>query len=155
MQGLAYFCVSLVCFSFEDAGVAAFLLRVCVLSTFRHTLLRLATRVFKEHLPWLCSISPASSVSYTNFTLRNLSLTLYPHPLPPQSPSGQVLFGYYCDIRPFTGVMVFSAILTSILAYGVWGFAHELSTVFVFIVFFASIVSSRLPGLVTGMISPH
>lgn len=40
--------------------------------------------------------------------------------------------------------MVFSGILSSILAYALWGFAHELSTVFVFVVSFASIVSPSL-----------
>ncbi|KAF8306428.1 MFS general substrate transporter [Clavulina sp. PMI_390] len=52
---------------------------------------------------------------------------------------GQVLFGYYCDLRPFTGAMIFSGIMSSILAYALWGFAHNLSTLFVFVVSFASI----------------
>jgi len=52
---------------------------------------------------------------------------------------GQVLFGYYCDHRPFTGVIVFSGFICSLLAWVLWGFAHDLTTVFIFTVSFASV----------------
>lgn len=50
------------------------------------------------------------------------------------------MFGLYCERRPFTGVIVFSGAVSSILAYALWGFAHDLKTVFIFTVTFAAIV---------------
>ncbi|KAF8306442.1 MFS general substrate transporter [Clavulina sp. PMI_390] len=52
---------------------------------------------------------------------------------------GQIMFGVWCERRPFTGVVFFSGLVTSILAYALWGFAHDLTTVFIFTVGFASI----------------
>ncbi|KAF8306443.1 MFS general substrate transporter [Clavulina sp. PMI_390] len=52
---------------------------------------------------------------------------------------GQILFGMWCEKRPFTGVIFFSGLATSILAYALWGFAHNLTTVFIFTIGFASI----------------
>jgi hypothetical protein len=50
------------------------------------------------------------------------------------------VLGWYCDIGPYTRVMILSALLSSALAYVLWGFAHNLALVFVFVVVFGSIV---------------
>ncbi|KAF8302323.1 MFS general substrate transporter [Clavulina sp. PMI_390] len=50
---------------------------------------------------------------------------------------GQVLAGLYCERRPYTGVIFLSGLSASVLAYGLWGFAHNLSTVFIFSIAFA------------------
>ncbi|KAI0048508.1 MFS general substrate transporter [Auriscalpium vulgare] len=52
---------------------------------------------------------------------------------------GQIVSGYYCDVGPYTRVMFSSAILSSILAYALWGFAHSLALVYVFVVIFGTI----------------
>ncbi|KAI0042846.1 MFS general substrate transporter [Auriscalpium vulgare] len=52
---------------------------------------------------------------------------------------GQLICGYYCDLGPYTHVMLFSATLSSILAYAMWGFAHSLALLFVFVVMFGMI----------------
>ena len=53
---------------------------------------------------------------------------------------GQVIFGYYCDKGPYTTAMIGSAILSSIFAFILWGFAHSLALIYVFAVLFGSIV---------------
>ncbi|KAI0049014.1 hypothetical protein FA95DRAFT_1677818 [Auriscalpium vulgare] len=40
---------------------------------------------------------------------------------------GQMVCGYYCDLGPYTHVMLFSSMLSSILVYALWGFAHSLA----------------------------
>ncbi|KAF8310200.1 MFS general substrate transporter [Clavulina sp. PMI_390] len=52
---------------------------------------------------------------------------------------GQVVSGWYCDIRPFTNVMIFSGVLSSVLAWGLWGFAHSLGMLYAFVITFALI----------------
>ncbi|KAI0042829.1 MFS general substrate transporter, partial [Auriscalpium vulgare] len=52
---------------------------------------------------------------------------------------GQMICGYYCDLRPYTHVMLFSSVLSSILAYALWGFAHSLTLIFVFVIMFGII----------------
>ncbi|KAI0045443.1 MFS general substrate transporter [Auriscalpium vulgare] len=52
---------------------------------------------------------------------------------------GQMVSGYYCDVGSYTRVMLSSAILSSILAYALWGFAHSLALVYVFVVIFGTI----------------
>ncbi|KAF8316847.1 hypothetical protein DL93DRAFT_2165957 [Clavulina sp. PMI_390] len=63
---------------------------------------------------------------------------------------GQILAGLYCERHPFTGVIFFSGLITSVLAYGLWGFAHNLTTVFIFSVAFAftagSFTSTWMPA---------
>ncbi|KAI0321544.1 MFS general substrate transporter [Amylostereum chailletii] len=52
---------------------------------------------------------------------------------------GQILFGYYCDVGPYTAVMVLSGTIAAVLAYALWGFAHTLALVYVFAVLFGGI----------------
>ncbi|KAI0042845.1 MFS general substrate transporter [Auriscalpium vulgare] len=53
---------------------------------------------------------------------------------------GQIICGFYCsDYGPYTHVMLFSAILSCVMAYALWGFAHSLALVFVFVVMFGMI----------------
>ncbi|KAI0042831.1 MFS general substrate transporter [Auriscalpium vulgare] len=54
---------------------------------------------------------------------------------------GQLICGYYCDLGPYTHVMLFSSTLSSILAFALWGLAHSLALIFVFVVTFGMIVS--------------
>ena len=53
---------------------------------------------------------------------------------------GQVLIGYYCDIGPYTAVMIGTSAVSAVLAYALWGFAHSLALVYVFAVMFGGIV---------------
>ncbi|KAI0260582.1 major facilitator superfamily domain-containing protein [Gloeopeniophorella convolvens] len=52
---------------------------------------------------------------------------------------GQIASGWYCDVGPYTRVMILSGLVSSVLAYVLWGFAHNLALVFVFVVLFGSI----------------
>ncbi|KAI0249409.1 major facilitator superfamily domain-containing protein [Lactifluus subvellereus] len=52
---------------------------------------------------------------------------------------GQIATGWYCDNGPYTRVMISSALISSALAYVLWGFAHNLPLVFIFVVVFGSI----------------
>ncbi len=56
---------------------------------------------------------------------------------------GQLVSGWYCDVRLYTHVVVLSASLSSTLVYVLWGFVHNLALVFVFVVLFESIVGSH------------
>ncbi|KAF8310199.1 MFS general substrate transporter [Clavulina sp. PMI_390] len=97
-----------------------------------------ASTIFVQGLAYFCVSlyipSYASALGYSQIQ-GTIALSVFNL----ASVAGQIVFGYYCDIRPFTGVMIFSGLLSSILAWGLWGFAHSLSTVYVFIVAFASI----------------
>ena len=53
---------------------------------------------------------------------------------------GQVLIGYYCDIGPYTVVMIGTGAVSAVLAYALWGLAHSLALVYVFAVMFGGIV---------------
>lgn len=131
MQGLAYFCVSLV--------------RQEALQSTLHALSRL-----HQYIPSYASALGYSrtrgTVALSVFNLASVVGMCVPSFFNASLNEnlGQVLFGYYCDRRPFTGVMVFSGIASSVLAYCLWGFAHTLTTVYVFIVAFASIVSEPM-----------
>ncbi|KAI0046480.1 MFS general substrate transporter [Auriscalpium vulgare] len=52
---------------------------------------------------------------------------------------GQMACGYYCDLGPYTHVMLFSGMLSSILVFALWGFAHSLALIFVFVTLFGII----------------
>ncbi|VDB93434.1 unnamed protein product [Peniophora sp. CBMAI 1063] len=52
---------------------------------------------------------------------------------------GQVVFGYYCDRGPYTTAMIGSAVLSSVFAFVLWGFARSLVLIYVFAVMFGSI----------------
>ncbi|KDQ20062.1 hypothetical protein BOTBODRAFT_101786 [Botryobasidium botryosum FD-172 SS1] len=52
---------------------------------------------------------------------------------------GQIIFGYLCDRMPYARVMIFSGVGSALSAYLLWGFAHTLSLIFVFVVIFGGL----------------
>ncbi|KAI0033582.1 major facilitator superfamily domain-containing protein [Vararia minispora EC-137] len=52
---------------------------------------------------------------------------------------GQIMFGYYCDKGPYTTAMIGSGLSAAVIAFGLWGFAHNLTRVYVFAVVFGGI----------------
>ncbi|CAE6394664.1 unnamed protein product [Rhizoctonia solani] len=50
--------------------------------------------------------------------------------------AGQVIFGHFCDIAPYPYVIIISGAGTSLSAYLLWGFAHNLGVVFAFVIVF-------------------
>lgn len=52
---------------------------------------------------------------------------------------GQVIFGLLCDRSPYMRVMVLSGVGAALSAYLLWGFAHTLSLIFVFVVVFGGL----------------
>ncbi|KZV70078.1 MFS general substrate transporter [Peniophora sp. CONT] len=52
---------------------------------------------------------------------------------------GQVLVGYYCDRGSYTTAMIVSSMLSAILGFVLWGFAHSLALIYVFAVLFGAI----------------
>ncbi|KZV70087.1 MFS general substrate transporter [Peniophora sp. CONT] len=52
---------------------------------------------------------------------------------------GLVLVGYYCDKGSYTTAMIVSSMLSAILAFVLWGFAHSLALMYVFAVLFGAI----------------
>ncbi|KDQ20063.1 hypothetical protein BOTBODRAFT_385802 [Botryobasidium botryosum FD-172 SS1] len=55
------------------------------------------------------------------------------------STTGQLIFGHLCDRTPYIRVMVISAVGSALSAYLIWGFAHSLSLVFLFVVIFGGL----------------
>ncbi|CAE6364971.1 unnamed protein product [Rhizoctonia solani] len=49
---------------------------------------------------------------------------------------GQVFFGYFCDNAPYPYVIIVSGAGASLSAYLLWGFAHNLGVIFVFVIAF-------------------
>ncbi|CAE6430388.1 unnamed protein product [Rhizoctonia solani] len=49
---------------------------------------------------------------------------------------GQVVFGHFCDIAPYPYVIIISGAGASLSAYLLWGFAHNLGVIFVFVIAF-------------------
>lgn len=66
-----------------------------------------------------------------------------------------MLFGYLCDRVSYVGVIIFSGLGSSILAFVLWGFAHNLTLVYVFVVLLGSVVSLScypyFPGILTRL----
>ncbi|VDC01694.1 unnamed protein product [Peniophora sp. CBMAI 1063] len=52
---------------------------------------------------------------------------------------GQVLVGYYCDRGSYTTAMIVSSMLSAILGFVLWGFAHSLALIYAFAVLFGGI----------------
>ncbi|KAI0059154.1 MFS general substrate transporter [Artomyces pyxidatus] len=71
---------------------------------------------------------------------------------------GQIVSGWYCDVGPYTRVMFMSGLLSSVLAYALWGFAHNLALVYVFVVIFGTIsggFSSVWPPAAAELYAAH
>lgn len=54
--------------------------------------------------------------------------------------TGQVVFGHICDKIAYTNVIIFSGTVSALSAFFMWGFAHNLATIFAFVVVFGAIV---------------
>jgi len=54
---------------------------------------------------------------------------------------GQVIFGHLCDRTPYVHVMIVSGVGSALSAYLLWGFAHSLGLIFLFVVIFGGLVS--------------
>ncbi|KAH7322170.1 major facilitator superfamily domain-containing protein [Rhizoctonia solani] len=52
---------------------------------------------------------------------------------------GQIIFGHICDIAPYQYVVIASGAGAALSAYLLWGFAHSLWLIFLFVVVFGSL----------------
>ncbi|KDQ20060.1 hypothetical protein BOTBODRAFT_51414 [Botryobasidium botryosum FD-172 SS1] len=60
---------------------------------------------------------------------------------------GQVIFGHLCDRMPYTRVMIISGVGSALSAYLLWGFAHSLWLIFLFVVVFGAVVSMSFTSI--------
>ncbi|KAG8782229.1 hypothetical protein FRC12_021053, partial [Ceratobasidium sp. 428] len=70
---------------------------------------------------------------------------------------GQIIFGHLCDIAPYPYVIILSGTGASLSAYLLWGFAHNLALIFVFVVVFGSLsggFSSIWPAACNDIVGP-
>ncbi|CAK5269846.1 unnamed protein product [Mycena citricolor] len=52
---------------------------------------------------------------------------------------GQLIFGYYCDRGSYAAAMLGSSVVSTVLAFVLWGYAHNLGLLFLFAILFGGV----------------
>ncbi|CAE6439405.1 unnamed protein product [Rhizoctonia solani] len=98
----------------------------------------MTTTIFIQALAYF-PVSLYMTVYTTSLGLSALNGTLVLSVFNLSSIVGQIIFGHICDVAPYQYVVIASGAGAALSAYLLWGFAHSLWLIFLFVVVFGSL----------------
>ncbi|KAH7335030.1 major facilitator superfamily domain-containing protein [Rhizoctonia solani] len=124
--------------------------------TYNPLFICMATTTFIQALAYF-PVSLYMSVYTTSLGLPTVNGTIILAVFNLATAIGQILSGYFCDRVPYHYIIAASGAGASLSAYLLWGFAHNLGTIFAFVIVFGALsggFSSVWPAASADIVGP-